>query len=363
MNPLLLVRYACGGVLMGLANLVPGISGGTMLLAAGVYRRFVDAVARITTFRWSVEATGAHITVNTSTTLRWSVESILTLVIIVAGAGGAIVLGAGFIRDLVHEHRWVMYSLFLGLTLGGVPLLWGLLRPFTPSAIAGFIGGILFMIFLALLQWSGVGDAAATAHAGNWWMHLIAGVAAGSAMVLPGLSGSYVLLILGQYLVVLGAVEGAKEAVQSGSDLSEPLSVIIPVGMGAVVGVVGVSNAVKWLLEHAKKVTLGVLMGLLIGAVLGLWPFIAPQEPILGEVIRGRVVTADMLSDDQVKPEHWRTELFAPSAGQVASSVAFVLVGFACSVGIGLLGGKDEDSEAEPIKPPQKMQDDESDSS
>jgi putative membrane protein len=335
-NPLLLVRYACGGVLMGLANLVPGISGGTMLLAAGVYRRFVDAIAQVTTFRWSV-------------------ESILTLVIIVAGAGGAIVLGAGLIRDLVHEHRWVMYSLFLGLTLGGVPLLWSLLRPFTPSAIAGFIGGILFMIFLALLQWSGAGDAAASAEAGNWWMHLIAGLAAGSAMVLPGLSGSYVLLILGQYLVVLGAIEGAKEAVQSGGDLTEPLSVILPVGIGAVVGVVGVSNAVKWLLEHAKKVTLGVLMGLLVGAVLGLWPFIAPQEPIVGDVIRGQSITAEMLRSDQIKPEHWRTELFAPSAGHVASAVALTLVGFACSVGIGLLGGEDEDPEDGSLTPPQKV--------
>jgi putative membrane protein len=308
---------------MGLANLVPGISGGTMLLAAGVYRRFVDAVARVTTFRWSVEA-------------------IVTLVVIIAGAGLAIVLGAGIIRDLVHEHRWVMYSLFLGLTLGGVPLLWTLLRPITPSAIGGFVGGLAFMVFLAMLQWSDAGSGAASANTGGWWLHLIAGVAAGSAMVLPGLSGSYVLLILGQYLVVLGAVEGMKEAVQGDRDLSDPLSVIIPVGIGAVVGVVGVSNAVKWCLEHAKKVTLGVLMGLLIGAVLGLWPFMTPHEPVLGDIIRGQRVTAEMLADGSIKPEHWRTELFGPSAGQVASAVALVLVGFACSVGIGLIGGEDE---------------------
>jgi len=324
-NPLLLVRYACGGVLMGLANLVPGISGGTMLLAAGVYRRFVDAVARITTFRWSV-------------------DSIITLAIIAAGAGAAIVLGAGLIRDLVHEHRWVMYSLFLGLTLGGVPLLWGLVRPITPAAVGGFIGGLVVMVVLAMLQWSDVGGGAGAADAGGWWLHLIAGLAAGSAMVLPGLSGSYVLLILGQYLVVLGAVEGMKEVVRWGGDVSEPLSVIIPVGIGAVIGVVGVSNAVKWFLENAKKATLGVLLGLLIGAVLGLWPFMAPQQPEVGEVIRGRAVTAEML-DSGIKPEHWRTELFGPSAGQVASAVALILVGFACSVGIGLLGGEDEDSE------------------
>ncbi|HCA38996.1 MAG TPA: hypothetical protein DEO92_04880, partial [Phycisphaerales bacterium] len=327
-NPLLFVRCGLGGVLMGLANLVPGISGGTMLLATGVYRRFVDAVARATTFRWSLDV-------------------IVTLLVIVAGAGFAIVLGAGIIRDLVHEHRWVMYSLFLGLTLGGVPLLWTLLRPITASAIAGFVGGLLFMVFLAMLQWSDAGSGAASADAGGWWLHLIAGLAAGSAMVLPGLSGSYVLLILGQYLVVLGAVEGMKEAVQGGGDMSEPLSVIIPVGIGAVVGVVGVSNAVKWFLEHAKKVTLGVLMGLLIGAVLGLWPFKAPQEPVIGEIVRGQPVTAEMLKAGDIKPEHWRTEVFGPSAGQTASAIALILVGFACSVGIGLLGGEEEDPEGD----------------
>ena len=113
-NPLILLRCALGGVLMGLANLVPGISGGTMLLATGVYRRFVDSVARITTFRWTAEA-------------------VAVLAVIVSAAGCAIVFGAGLIHDLVHDHRWVMYSLFLGLTLGGVPLLWRLVRPISSA--------------------------------------------------------------------------------------------------------------------------------------------------------------------------------------------------------------------------------------
>jgi len=303
---------------MGLANLVPGISGGTMLLAAGVYRRFVDAVARITTFRWSIEA-------------------LVTLAVIVAGAGIAIVLGAGVIRDLVHEHRWVMYSLFLGLTLGGVPLLWSLLKPISPAGIAGFVGGMAFMVFLAIVQSSGSGGE--TSDGGGWWLHLIAGLTAGAAMVLPGLSGSYVLLILGEYLVVLGAVEGAKDALQHGGDLGEPLGVIIPVGIGAVIGVVVISNAVKWALEHARQTTLGVLMGLLLGAVLGLWPFRAPRQPDVGEVVRGQTVTAESLPD--IKPEHWPTEGFTPTGGQWASAFALVLIGFACSVGVGMIGGED----------------------
>ena len=319
-NPLVLIRCGLGGILMGLANLVPGISGGTMLLAAGVYRRFVDAVARVTTFRWST-------------------ETIVTLAVIVAGAGFAIVLGAGLIADLVTEHRWVMYSIFLGLTLGGVPLLWSLLKPVTPAAIAGFVCGLAFMIFLAVVQASGSSEGASV---GTWWLHLIAGLAAGSAMVLPGLSGSYVLLILGEYLVVLAAVQGAKEAVLGEGTLAEPLAVIIPVAIGAVVGVVGVSNAVKWLLEHYKQATLGVLMGLLLGAVLGLWPFREPRQPTIGEIVRGQTVTAESLLEIDVK--NWPTEGFNPSAGQWASAIALVLVGFASSVGIGLIGGDDEDA-------------------
>ncbi|MDG2053366.1 MAG: DUF368 domain-containing protein [Phycisphaerales bacterium] len=321
-NPLVLIRCGLGGILMGLANLVPGISGGTMLLAAGVYRRFVDAVARVTTFRWSI-------------------ETIVTLAVIIAGAGCAIVLGAGLIADLVTEYRWVMYSIFLGLTLGGVPLLWSLLKPVTPAAIAGFVCGMGFMIFLAVVQASGSSEGAS---AGTWWLHLIAGLAAGSAMVLPGLSGSYVLLILGEYLVVLAAVQGAKEAVLGDGALTEPLAVLIPVGIGAVVGVVGVSNAVKWLLEHYKQATLGVLMGLLLGAVLGLWPFREPRQPAIGEVVQGQTVTAASLPEIDVK--HWPTEGFTASAGQWASAIALVLVGFACSVGIGMIGGDDEDADA-----------------
>ena len=319
-NPLVLIRCGLGGILMGLANLVPGISGGTMLLAAGVYRRFVDAVARVTTFRWST-------------------ETIVTLAVVVAGAGFAIVLGAGLIADLVTEHRWVMYSIFLGLTLGGVPLLWSLLKPITPAAIAGFVCGMAFMIFLAVVQASGSSEGAST---GTWWLHLIAGLAAGSAMVLPGLSGSYVLLILGEYLFVLAAVQGAKEAVLGEGTLAEPLAILIPVGIGAVVGVVGVSNAVKWLLEHYKQATLGVLMGLLLGAVLGLWPFREPRQPTIGEIVRGQTVTAESLLEIDVK--NWPTEGFSPSAGQWASAIALVLVGFASSVGIGLIGGDDEDA-------------------
>ena len=95
---------------MGLANLVPGISGGTMLLAAGVYPQFIRGVAEISTFRFRL-------------------RSMVLVACVVAGAAIAIVALAGTVKDLVIQHQWVMYSLFIGLTLGGVPLLWRMVRP------------------------------------------------------------------------------------------------------------------------------------------------------------------------------------------------------------------------------------------
>ena len=109
-HAVLVARGVLGGTLMGLANLVPGISGGTMLLAAGVYPGFIAGIAEVTT-------------------LRFRLRSLLLLGAIVASAAVGILLLAGTVRSLVVDHRWIMYSLFIGLTLGGVPLVWRLARP------------------------------------------------------------------------------------------------------------------------------------------------------------------------------------------------------------------------------------------
>ena len=102
-------RGAFGGALMGLANLVPGISGGTMLLAAGIFRAVITAIAEVTT-------------------LRIRARSVVLLASVAGAAGLAILLGAGLLKGLVLDHRWIMYSLFIGLTFGGVPMVWGLIR-------------------------------------------------------------------------------------------------------------------------------------------------------------------------------------------------------------------------------------------
>jgi putative membrane protein len=314
----LVTRSAIGGVLMGLANLVPGISGGTMLLAAGVYPGFIKAIAEITT-------------------LRFNLRSLVLLGTIAGSAVLAILLLAGVMRDLVIDQRWIMYSIFIGLTLGGVPLVWKLARPATPAVFVGAAAAFGLMLAMQL----GFGGSSTGGDPSVFFM-LLSGLAGASAMILPGVSGGYLLLLLGQYENILGAVDTLKQGLLGGPDIPlvmASMSVVIPVGIGVVIGIVGVSNLLKWLLDRYAKATLGALLGLLLGAIVGLWPFQQPLKPELGDMIRGQVVTAETI--DEIKPKYWELRRFSPTGGQSATAVGLVLAGLATTLAVSRFGNSD----------------------
>ena len=320
--PSLVIRSALGGVLMGLANLVPGISGGTMLLAAGVYPGFISAIAEVTTFVFKP-------------------RSVVLLGTIVVAAVLAILLLAGGMRSLVIEQRWIMYSLFIGLTLGGLPLVWRLATPATPAVFAGAAGSFLFMVAMQL----GLGAGGASDEASGVFLFL-SGLAGASAMILPGVSGGYLLLLLGQYETILGAVDTLKQGLL-GPDVDLILEaglLVVPVGIGVVVGIVGVSNLLRWLLDRYAKATLGALLGLLLGAVVGLWPFQQPVEPEPGSTLKGRVVSAETLAE--IDPEDWPLATFRPDGGQVAGSIALVALGLGITLAIARYGERGRPGEA-----------------
>ncbi len=315
------LRCTVGGTLMGLANLVPGISGGTMLLAAGIYPRFIESVADVSTFRFSKRA-------------------VFVLAIVAGSALVAILLGAGLIKETVIDHRWAMYSIFIGLTLGGVPVLWTIARPVTAEFWRGTVGGFFVMVMLALAQSSDVMGAAARE---GWLIMMIAGIAGASAMILPGISGGYLLLVLGVYLPILGAIDDFRDALRSadmGAAMGPFLEVLLPVAFGVGIGVLVVSNALKAVLKKYEQPTYGVLMGFLVGAVVGLWPFQRGVAPKVGEMFRGVKVTPEILAE--LSPEKYPTELYTPTTGEVGTAFAFILAGFAVTALIARFGSNDE---------------------
>ena len=326
---LLMTRGGIGGVLMGLANLVPGISGGTMLLAAGVYPKFIEAIGELTTFKFRK-------------------RSILLLGSVIAAALLAIVLLAGPVKNLVVHHRWIMYSLFIGLTLGGVPVVARLIGPRPRQHVGVWIGavvGFIAMSVLAYFQMQGDGGAVGA----GFVMMFLAGVAGASAMILPGVSGGYLLLVLGVYVPILAGISQAKDAASARdvSALMEPaLQVVLPVGIGVVVGVVAVSNVLRVLLHRYEKPTLGVLLGLLLGAVVGLWPFQQGVAPQIGSTLKGQTVVLDdagELTFDEsgkpVEPDDYPTEVFSPNVMQSGSAVGLIVAGFFVTLLVDRIGG------------------------
>ena len=315
----LVTRSAYGGILMGLANLVPGISGGTMLLAAGIYPRFINAIADITRFRFRF-------------------RSLVVLGTVVVAAGIAILLFAGLLKNLVIDHRWVMYSLFIGLTLGGVPLVYKMVKPLSGKSIAAAVVAFAAMVGLAVMQQYGIAGSGSK----SFPMMVIAGLAGSSAMILPGVSGGYLLLLLGQYVPILGGIDKLKDALKAGdiSAAMDPgLSVVLPVGIGVVLGVVVVGNLLKWLLEKHREPTLGALLGLLLGSTIGLWPFQVGVAPQVGDTIKAQVVTEESIA--LIDKEDWKTEFFSPTAVQVGSSIALVLLGLGVTIGVSKFGGEE----------------------
>lgn len=320
----LVTRGAFGGALMGLANLVPGISGGTMLLAAGIYPRFIHAVGEVTR-------------------LKFRRTSLVVLGSVVAAAALAVALCAGPIKDLVVHHRWIMYSLFIGLTLGGVPILWRMLGGLSPRVAAAAAAGIVAMAFLAFAPpVSGGGGGA------DPLLMFLAGVAGASAMILPGVSGGYLLLVLGVYVPLLASIDGFVDALRAGDSATLwalGTTVVVPVGLGVVAGIAGVSNLLEWLLDRFEKVTLGFLLGLLLGAVLGLWPFQRGAPPQVGDLLKGQTVVevADgvLAYEDTgkvIEADDWPTELFQPTAGQVAGSLLLIVGAFGVTTLVARLG-------------------------
>lgn len=311
------LRLLVGGALMGLANLVPGISGGTMLVAIGVYRRFVDAVSD-------------------ATRLKLSRRTIATLALIVVAAMAAVGLGAGPVAYGLEHARWAMYALFIGLTIGGVPALWALVRPIGARTIAFALVGLAAMLAIVFIQETGTGTSGGGTNS-NWLMLAIAGAAGAAAMVLPGVSGAYLLLLLGQYETVVTAIKDLARG-----DLGA-LSTVIPVGIGVVVGIAGVSNLLRWLLHKYEKATLAVLLGLLLGAPAGLYPFREVVAPMITPA-PGEVVTEEMIEELST------LETYTPSGFQIAASLGLIALGCAATVCVSYLGRRKDRSEppAEP---------------
>ncbi len=328
----LAIRSAIGGALMGLANLVPGISGGTMLVAAGIYKQFINAISEVTTFKFKK-------------------QSLITLGIVILAAMFIFATLAAPVKNLVVNHRWVTYAIFIGLTLGGVPVVKKLIQKITTGTYISAAIGFMLMAGIAYFQSQSTHTAD---HSGFLYMFL-AGIVGASAMILPGLSGGYLFLVMGVYVPILTGIATFTSAAKNLDTIllmQVGFETILPVGLGVLVGVAVISNLLKYLLAKYESQTLGLLLGLLVGAVVGLYPFQAGVTPKVGDMLKGQIViqaspptgaTSNELklyhkkfetglaykkSQKPVKAQDYPQAFFTPNLFQIISALCLIIAGY-----------------------------------
>lgn len=251
------------GGLIGVAEVIPGVSGGTIALIVGIYRTLIDAIANVVLAGRQVlnlAPGGPAAAARTLRNLPWRL-----LIPVAIGMATALVLGAGIIEPLLEEYPVQMLALFFGLVLAGV---------WVPAHMVHRGVGwrptyVLAAAVAAIVLFFATGLPPATISDPSLFVVMLAAAVAICALVLPGVSGSFLLLSIGLYEPTIQAVND-RDFVYLGA-----------FALGALIGLGSFVTLLKWLLEHRAGITLAIVTGLMLGSLRALWPWQTEDRDLL----------------------------------------------------------------------------------
>lgn len=239
--------HAARGFVIGSADLVPGVSGGTMALILGIYRRLVHAIGAFTQRGFRTNLVRGRV--------RAALEDVDAgfLAALAVGIGTALVLLANVLEHLLTAYQPQVYAAFFGLIAGSVVLVARRVERWGAGEGTAFAAGALGAFLLVGLSPTTTPQTAVFLAA--------SGALAVCALILPGISGAFILVLLGKYRFVLEQLAGGN------------LVALLPVIGGGVVGLLAFSRVLAWLLDRHGSITLAVLSGFLLGSLRKVWPW------------------------------------------------------------------------------------------
>lgn len=243
------------GFAMGSADVVPGVSGGTMALITGIYTQFLDAIK-------SVDAAAVKNLLQLRFKAAFATIHWKFLLVLLSGIFSAILFFTRVIPlpELIHTHPVQVYGLFFGLILGSVFVVGKDVGTLDLQAALYTVLGVFIGFWVVNLVPTETPD--------HPLFIFFAGSVAICAMVLPGISGSFILLILRKYDYVLGQF-----SLLGGPDTLSAIGVLVPFGLGVLTGIALFTRFLSWLLHHYGKPTMAVLIGFMIGSLWVIWPW------------------------------------------------------------------------------------------
>lgn len=237
------------GMVVGLANVIPGVSGGTMMVSMGIYDKLILLVTHfISRFK----------------------EAMKLLVPLVIGMGLAIAVFSKVITVMFEKIPLQTTLLFVGLIVGGIPLIYGKVK----GKKRGIGEAVAFIVFFVIvIGMALMGDAKEQAadvslSFVNVIKLFLAGAVAAATMVIPGVSGSMMMMIIGYYTIIIGSISGLVDALiaMDMAAILDSFTILVPFGIGALVGIVVVAKFVEFLLKKHETIAYWAILGLIIGS-------------------------------------------------------------------------------------------------
>jgi putative membrane protein len=252
------ILTAVKGACMGAADVIPGVSGGTIAFIMGIYDKFVASLAAINAEAVKLFFTGKF-------KEFWRHINGGFLLSLVVGIGVSVISIATVMQTLLSDFPIQTWAFFFGLIVASSIFIlrgisgWGL------REILFLIGGVVLGVVICTLSPTQTPDAL--------WFIFLSGAIAICAMILPGISGSFILLILGKYQYILGAVSD----LVAGQNVTHNILTLAVFAIGAVVGILGFSKFLHWILSRWHKQALIILAGFIIGSLVKIWPWNNPE--------------------------------------------------------------------------------------
>ena len=235
------------GMAMGAADVVPGVSGGTIAFISGIYEELLNSIS---SFNFSL----INVFKNEGFKSVWIKVNGNFLVSLFVGILISVLSLAKLIESMLENHPIVIWSFFFGLVLASIIYIGKQINKWTKGSVLCLILGALLAFYITTL------NPMVSVNSSPWFL-FFAGMIAICAMILPGISGSFILVLLGAYKPVLNAL-----------NTKDFVSIIIFL-VGAILGLLSFSRILKWLFSTYKNYTLSTLTGFIIGSLNKIWPW------------------------------------------------------------------------------------------